>query len=321
MTAGRSASRRAAARSRAGRPSVVGALLARARASSWSSRRPATADRRADPHARRHRRVREGGAAGGARRARRPRGALGQGPARRTTPAGLVLAAVPERADPRDALVGATLADLPTGALVATGSVRRRAQLAALRPDLAFARAARQHRDPAATRPTSLRRDRRRGRRARPARAAPTASPSVLDPAVLLPAGRAGRARGRVPRRRRRRPRDPRRDRRSRRARARCDAERAFLAELGGGCNLPCGALAGSASRPRAVATHLPELTIDVLLAALDGRIVLRAHVDRVRPGRQSGASRAPAPRRARRPRRSLDGASRDRLPRRRRPG
>ncbi|MFO7592267.1 MAG: hydroxymethylbilane synthase [Acidimicrobiia bacterium] len=55
------------------------------------------------------------------------------------TPDGLVLAAVPERADPRDALVGATLDSLPTGAVVATGSVRRRAQLAGRRPDLGFA--------------------------------------------------------------------------------------------------------------------------------------------------------------------------------------
>jgi len=52
---------------------------------------------------------------------------------------GLVLAAVPVRADPRDALVGSTLAGLPPGATVATGAVRRRAQLAALRPDLTFA--------------------------------------------------------------------------------------------------------------------------------------------------------------------------------------
>ncbi|HEY8217895.1 MAG TPA: hydroxymethylbilane synthase [Acidimicrobiia bacterium] len=55
------------------------------------------------------------------------------------TPPGLALAALPERADARDALVGSTLAGLPTGAVVATGSVRRRAQLAALRPDLGFA--------------------------------------------------------------------------------------------------------------------------------------------------------------------------------------
>jgi hydroxymethylbilane synthase len=54
-------------------------------------------------------------------------------------PEGFVLGAVPPRADPRDGLVGATLAGLPAGALVATGSARRRAQLAALRPDLVFA--------------------------------------------------------------------------------------------------------------------------------------------------------------------------------------
>jgi hydroxymethylbilane synthase len=51
---------------------------------------------------------------------------------------GLVLACVPERADPRDALVGSTLVDLPQGAEVATGSLRRQAQLAAVRPDLRF---------------------------------------------------------------------------------------------------------------------------------------------------------------------------------------
>ena len=52
---------------------------------------------------------------------------------------GLALAAVPERGDPRDALVGGRLEDLRTGAVVATGSARRRAQLAHLRPDLTFA--------------------------------------------------------------------------------------------------------------------------------------------------------------------------------------
>ena len=51
---------------------------------------------------------------------------------------GLLLAAFCERRDPRDALVGAALADLPLGATVATGSVRRRAQLTAVRPDLQF---------------------------------------------------------------------------------------------------------------------------------------------------------------------------------------
>ena len=55
------------------------------------------------------------------------------------TPDGLVIAAVPLRADPRDALVGCRLADLPEGALVATGSARRRVQLREIRPDLRFA--------------------------------------------------------------------------------------------------------------------------------------------------------------------------------------
>lgn len=55
-----------------------------------------------------------------------------------TTVPGLTLAAVPERGDPRDALVGGRLGDLPLGATVATGSMRRRVQLAQIRPDLVF---------------------------------------------------------------------------------------------------------------------------------------------------------------------------------------
>src|SRR6204780_995929 len=51
-------------------------------------------------------------------------------------PAGLMLAAVPEREDPRDAMVGARLNDLPTGAKVGTSSLRRAAQLRVTRPDL-----------------------------------------------------------------------------------------------------------------------------------------------------------------------------------------
>jgi hydroxymethylbilane synthase len=55
-------------------------------------------------------------------------------------PEGLALVAFPESADPRDALVarrrGATLDGLPRGARVGTGSLRRAAQLLALRPDL-----------------------------------------------------------------------------------------------------------------------------------------------------------------------------------------
>lgn len=49
---------------------------------------------------------------------------------------GLTVAAWCARRDPRDALVGRALDELPPGATVATGSVRRRFQLGLARPDL-----------------------------------------------------------------------------------------------------------------------------------------------------------------------------------------
>ena len=54
--------------------------------------------------------------------------------------------------------------------------------------------------------------------------------------------------------------------------RAAVTAERAYLAELGGGCNLPCGALAESADDGL--------LRLEALLGSLDGRISLRARVE-----------------------------------------
>jgi hydroxymethylbilane synthase len=54
-------------------------------------------------------------------------------------PPGFVIAAVLERADPRDALISGShgrLADLPRGARLGTSSLRRQAQLLAARPDL-----------------------------------------------------------------------------------------------------------------------------------------------------------------------------------------
>lgn len=56
-------------------------------------------------------------------------------------PAGLVLGAILEREDPCDVLVSPTgklFADLPAGARVGTSSLRRRAQMLALRPDLSI---------------------------------------------------------------------------------------------------------------------------------------------------------------------------------------
>ena len=57
-------------------------------------------------------------------------------------PRGLIIGAVLKRADPRDALVTtsgiARLEDLPRGAVVGTSSLRRQAQIRALRPDLSI---------------------------------------------------------------------------------------------------------------------------------------------------------------------------------------
>jgi hydroxymethylbilane synthase len=183
------------------------------------------------------------------------------------TPAGLVLAAVPERADVRDALVGAALGDLPPGALVATGSVRRRAQLAWLRPDLTFC---------------DLRGNMaRRIERARAVGAGVVAhaalvrlgledeAAEVLSVADVLPQVGQGAlalecAVG---------------DERALGALAAVDdaelhravtAERAFLDALGGGCTLPVGALAGPA--PSGDGT----IELDAMLASRDGHVRLR---------------------------------------------
>ena len=51
-------------------------------------------------------------------------------------PPGLEIAAIPEREDARDAMVGARLADLRAGVRVGTSSLRRSAQLHRVRPDL-----------------------------------------------------------------------------------------------------------------------------------------------------------------------------------------
>jgi hydroxymethylbilane synthase len=51
-------------------------------------------------------------------------------------PDGLEITAIPQREDPRDAMVGSTLAGLRRGAKVGTSSLRRTSQLRRLRPDL-----------------------------------------------------------------------------------------------------------------------------------------------------------------------------------------
>ena len=187
------------------------------------------------------------------------------------TPPGLVLAAVPERGDPRDALVGSTLVGLPTGARVATGSVRRRAQLASARPDLVFAPLR-------GNMETRLRKRVDEGHHAVVVAVAALERlglmdqvSEVLDTAVVLPQAAQGalgaecRADDAETARRLAAIDDPRAHREVR-------AERAFLAELGGGCSLPCGALARADS-------DSGELVLDALLASLDGNIVLRTRV------------------------------------------
>jgi hydroxymethylbilane synthase len=52
------------------------------------------------------------------------------------TPTGLVVAAIPQREDPRDAMVGVTLRNLAAGARIGTSSLRRTAQLRVMRKDL-----------------------------------------------------------------------------------------------------------------------------------------------------------------------------------------
>jgi hydroxymethylbilane synthase len=189
------------------------------------------------------------------------------------TPDGLVLAAVPERGDPRDALVGTPLDALATGAHVGTGSVRRRAQLAALRPDLTFGelrgniptrleKAAKF--DAAVVAAAALDRLGLADRIAE--RLAPTTLLPQVGQGALAVECRADDAEtlaalAAID--------DP-------RAHAEVRTERAFLDRLGGGCSLPCGALA----RARDDGT----VVLDALLASLDGRIVLRVHGDGTDP-------------------------------------
>jgi hydroxymethylbilane synthase len=182
------------------------------------------------------------------------------------TPPGLVLACVPERIDPRDVLVGSTLDGLPPGARVATGSVRRRAQLSWLRPDLTFVELRGNMR-------TRLDRSR-------------TVGAGVLAMAALVRLGLAGEA-------------DdvlatttmlPQAGQGALAVECREDddavgallsrlddddahralrAERAYLRALGGGCTLPVGALAGPSAEG--------GLAMKAMLATGDGRVLLRA--------------------------------------------
>ncbi len=178
---------------------------------------------------------------------------------------GLSIAAIPERGDPRDVLIGASFESLPAGGVVATSSIRRRAQIASRRTDVTFA-TLRGNYDTRVARAADF--------DAIVLAAAPIARLNLsiedvhyLEPETFVPQVGQGalavECRGQdealidmlqaiehVP---------------TRRA---VDAERAFLAELGGSCDLPVGAYATVVDG---------EVSILTLLASHDGRVVLRA--------------------------------------------
>ena len=184
------------------------------------------------------------------------------------TPDGLVLVAVPTRADARDALVGSSWADLPFGAHVATGSVRRRAQMAWHRPDLVFS----ELRGNIQTRLGKLESE---GFDAIVMAAAAidrlelvlTSTVDRLEPSVIVP--QVGQGALAI---------ECRSDDvdtiatlvavEDVAARRVVDAERAFLSELGGDCELPAGANASP--------TADGDLEMVGVLSSLDGRRLLR---------------------------------------------
>jgi hydroxymethylbilane synthase len=178
---------------------------------------------------------------------------------------GLGIIAVPKRADPRDALVGRALSELGPGARVATGAPRRRAQLAWLRPDLRFT----ELRGNVATRLSKLPEAgavvtaygalQRLGLARLAAEVLPVSMmlPQVGQGALAIQCRLGDEVTSEV-------------------ARSidevgshRClDAERAFLAELGGGCELPVGA--------HAVIGADGAVELKGLIASLDGLVLLR---------------------------------------------
>lgn len=190
--------------------------------------------------------------------------------------ADLVLAALPVREDPRDALVardGLTLGELPAGSVVGTGSPRRRAQLAALGLGLEIADL-RGNVDTRLAAVDSGRCDaiilaaaglRRLGRQ--------SVITELLDPIQMLPAPGQGVLALEVRAL----------DERTRAivsalddvdSRAAATAERALLATLEAGCSAPVGALAEVV-----LGDDGDELSLRAVVAAADGSDELRRSI------------------------------------------
>jgi hydroxymethylbilane synthase len=185
-------------------------------------------------------------------------------------PAGLIIAACLPREDPRDVLIcdaAASVEALPGGARIGTSSVRRAAQLLALRPDLAIVplrgnvgtrlrKIADGEADATLLAAAGL---------ARLGIDPPGATP--VDTAVLLPAAGQGtvaiecRADDAPVRAALTRLNDP-------DAMTAAEAERAALAQLDGSCRTPIGALA---------TIEAGMVDLRVLVAALDGSRIFRA--------------------------------------------
>ncbi len=189
------------------------------------------------------------------------------------SPDGLVVAAVLEREDPRDALVlngrilGESLADLPPGSRVGTSSLRRRALLLSARPDLEVA-------ELRGNVPTRLKKvDEGRVHAAVLAAAglhrlgARQHITCYLDAPIWLPAAGQGAIAVQI------RADDERlstlaqqmNDPATMRA---VQAERAFLAALEGGCQVPIGALA--------MLDELGAAVLHGMIASIDGTRVVR---------------------------------------------
>ncbi len=186
---------------------------------------------------------------------------------------GLHIVAIPVREDPRDALVtsqGDSIAALPAGARVGTGSPRRRAQLHHVRPDLELV----EIRGNVDTRLRKLREGdydalvlaaaglHRLGRR--------DAISCYLDPQVMLPAGGQGAIAVQA------RLEDERATKLAgglddRAARACCTAERRVQEILEGGCKVPIGTLA---------VLRGDILSLEAMVASEDGQHYARTRAD-----------------------------------------
>ena len=193
---------------------------------------------------------------------------------------GLTLASVPERGDPRDVLVGAALVDLPVGAVIATGSNRRRVQLQDLRPDLRFVELRGNIQRRVATAGTKIEDGELAGSRITAIIAAGAAmlrqdmeaditdwlpayvmTPQVGQGALGIECRADDDATGDLLAAIEHAP-----------SRRRVDAERSFLVALGGDCDLPAGAHATLADDDPA-----SEITLRMVIGADDGSRLERA--------------------------------------------